>query len=134
MENVKNVDNTVSKDGGKVDNMIEIVDKQDDGILRWAVVGFNRDNFSEEFISTHPMDFYEDGEHIKGEYDIYLMNEHGYYTPSVEFRDGQHTVFESSLTFFGLAPNYTDEDFRLKHLRMLMGTEDYFYRHSHACR
>ncbi len=102
----------------------ENVPMENDG-LRWAVVGYNRDNFSEEFISTHPMDFYENEDQINGEYDIYLMNYHGHYTPSVEYRNGQHTGFKSPLTFFGVAPNYAGEgDFRLKHLRMLMGTED----------
>lgn len=105
----------------------ENVPMENDG-LRWAVVGYNRDNFSEEFISTHPMDFYENEDQIKGEYDIYLMNEHGYYTPSVEYRNGQHIGFKSPLTFFGWTPNYAGEgDFRLKHLRMLMGTEDYSF-------
>ncbi len=97
----------------------------ENGSFKWAVIGYDRQNFSEEFISAHPMDFYESEDLIEGEYDIYLMNEHGYYAPSVEFRNGQHTGFKSPLIFFGWAPNYAGEgDFRLKHLRMLMGTED----------
>lgn len=96
--------------------------------LKWAVVGYNKDNFTEEFISRHPMDFYESEDQIEGEYDIYLMNEHEYYIPSVEYRNGQNTGFKSGLCFFGYAPNYDGEgDFRLKHLRMLMGTEDFSF-------
>lgn len=108
---------------------LTVTDKaEDDFSLKWAVVGYNRANFSEEFIASHPMDFYETEEDISGVYDIYLMNEHGHYTPSIEFRNSKGVGFKSALTFLGTAPNHAGEgDFRLKHLRMLFGMDDYSF-------
>ena len=45
------------------------------GGLSWAVVGFSRDNFTEEFISSHPMDFFEDISEVPDGYKVYLTNE-----------------------------------------------------------
>ena len=96
------------------------------GGLSWAVVGFSRDNYTEEFISSHPMDFFEDISEVPDGYKVYLSNEHDGFVPMIEYKSSGKNSFKSSLVFWGTAPNYAGEgDFRLKHLRMMLGTEDY---------
>lgn len=97
---------------------------EDNLSFKWAVIGVNRDYFTDEFIATHPMDFYENEEQIKGEYDYYLRNEHEIRTLSIEYRANQCYSFRSQIAFCGADLNHADRaDFRLRHLRMLLGSE-----------
>ena len=93
--------------------------------MRWAVIGYKRERFSEEFIAKHQMDFYEDESQLSGDYDFYIEAAHGHHCSCLKYVNSEGLGFKSWLDFLGPPQNYTgDECFRLKHLRMMFGEED----------
>ena len=94
--------------------------------FRWAVVGIEKKNFDKKFLKTHPIDFYENEEDIGEEYDFILHDYHNGHCPYIEYRGSNGNGFECPLTFWGLQPNFAGpNDCRLKHLRMILGIEDF---------
>ena len=93
--------------------------------MRWAVIGYKRECFSEEFITNRPMDFYEDESQLSEDYDFYIYASDGYKNPCLKYVNSDSWGFESELSFLGSLQNYAgDDDFRLKHLRRMFGAEE----------